>query len=79
MEKLNNAKIVMRRSAVMAGTIDTRHDSVSVLYDGEMHKSERDSQVFEDARVCYDNLERFRQNAMRCHRYTYGDQLLRRM
>lgn len=74
MKELNNAKIVMRRSAVMAGTIDTRHDSVSVLYDGEQRKSERDAQVFEDARVCYDNLERFRQNAMRCHRYTYGDQ-----
>ena len=74
MKELNNAKIVMRRSAVMAGTIDTRHDSVSVLYDGEQRKSERDAQVFEDARVCYDNLESFRRNAMRCHRYTYGDQ-----
>jgi hypothetical protein len=74
MKELKDAKIVMRRSVAMAGTIDTRHDSVSVLYDGEMRKSERDNQVFEDARVCYDNLETFRKNAMRCHRYTYGDQ-----
>lgn len=74
MKELKDAKIVMRKSVAMAGTIDTRHESVSVLYDGEQRKSERDNQVFEDARVCYENLERFRENAMRCHRYTYGDQ-----
>lgn len=73
MQKLNDAKIVMRRSVAMAGTIDTRHDSVSIYEVGE-RKSDRDAQVFEDARVCYDNLEKFRKNAMRCHRYTYGDQ-----
>lgn len=74
MKELNDAKIVMRRSVALPGTIDTRHESMSVLYDGKRRKSERDEQVFQDARSCYDNLSKFRDNAMRCHRYTYGDQ-----
>ena len=32
------------------------------------------ARVFEDARVCYDNLNKFRRSARRCHLYTYGDQ-----
>lgn len=67
-------QMVMRRSVAVPGTIDTKHDSVSVLYSYGEGRREVNARVFEDARVCYDNLDKFRRSARRCHLYTYGDQ-----
>lgn len=71
---LNKERILLRRSVAMPGSIDTRHESSSVLYADGVGRRERNEQVFSDARVCWDNMEAFRRSARRCHRYTYGDQ-----
>ncbi len=71
---LNDTKILLKRSVAMPGSIDTRHDSVTTLYDCGISREEVSSRVFEDARACYDNLREFRESARRCHRYTYGNQ-----
>lgn len=75
MRKLNDAKIVLRKRVAMPGSIDTYHDSSIVLRDEQgVGRKELNARVFEDARVCFDNLNEFRRRARRCHRYTFGDQ-----
>lgn len=69
-----NEKILLRRSVAMAGSIDTIHDSTTILHNGEAGRTEINRRVFDDARTCWDSLDRFRRTALRCHRYTYGDQ-----
>ena len=69
-----NEKIILRRSVAMAGSIDIRHLSSTVLQDGDVGRRELNNRVFEDARDCWYNLRSFRESAMRCHRYTYGNQ-----
>jgi hypothetical protein len=67
-------KTILKKQAVLPGTVDTRHDSVVVLQQDSIGRTERNNRVFEDARACYEGLNAFRDRARRCHRYTYGDQ-----
>lgn len=71
---LNDTKMILKKSVVMPGSVDTRHASVTLLQVDGVGRREYNDRVFEDARLCYDGLRKFRENAMRCHRYTYGDQ-----